>query len=676
MQYNTALGFLFFGLGLICINLEKLILGSFFGAITLLIGMITLAEYLWGLNTGLDELFMEGYVTVMTSHPGRMAPNTALCFLLSGLALVLVNPIHRKTKLIGLFQPLETFGAVITGLALVALVGYLFDIEYASGWGSQVRMAIHTSIGFCVVGFGLIIYKFPNLEEGGVPGLPVFLAVGLLVVSISFWKALNVEEYKNIESIRNNEVLHLKSLLTHRINQDILSLDRLKYRWQNRMYLNQEQWLKDARNYIKDKKELLAVEWVDENYIVRWLEPIRGNESAKDLDLSFEENRKRTLDFAKQNGKTQVTDVVEFVQGGLGFLIVSPIFAEDKFGGFILGVFEINKLLSSYAQIRELEGLSIEYYDSEKGLVDSEGVLKDSPSNHLQYRTQIDFRNISFGVNIIFEDSFFSNYKSGFPTVIGVAGILLSIIFSLLVYYNKKAKFHYDNIAKLADERNKLNEELRNLYNRVEKVREEERKHISREIHDELGQMLTAIKLDLSWLEKRVDLSETRMRDKVNSIYLCLDDSIKTVRRISTELRPQVLDVMGFCEALQWQSEKFMENTDVNCELHIEPQGIRVEPELSTDLFRVFQETLTNISRHSQAKNVKVDFFERKSEYELRVLDDGIGIDLAQINHLNSLGLLGIRERVLAWQGKVEIKGVVGEGTLLKVEIPKVNNGK
>ena len=174
MQYNTALGFLFFGLGLICINLEKLILGSFFGAITLLIGMITLAEYLWGLNTGLDELFMEGYVTVMTSHPGRMAPNTALCFLLSGLALVLVNPIHRKTKLIGLFQPLETFGAVITGLALVALVGYLFDIEYASGWGSQVRMAIHTSIGFCVVGFGLIIYKFPNLEEGGVPGLPVF----------------------------------------------------------------------------------------------------------------------------------------------------------------------------------------------------------------------------------------------------------------------------------------------------------------------------------------------------------------------------------------------------------------------------------------------------------------------------------------------------------------------
>lgn len=1235
MQYNTALGFLFCGLGLICINFEYLGLGRFFGGTASLIGLITLAQYQWGINTGLDELLMKGYVNVKTSHPGRMAPNTALCFLLSGMALFFSNAIHRKTRLITAVKPLEIFGAVIMGLGLVALAGYIFDIESAYSWGSPTRMAVHTSIGIAILGLGLIFYKIPVLEEDGAPRFPVFLVVGLLVVSVLFWKALIIEEEKKNINIRNHEVVNLKNLLTHRINQDILSLERLKQRWQNRLYSDKNQWLKDAGNYTRDKEELLAVEWVDENYIVRWIVPLKGSESVENLDLSFEENRKNVLDSAKKSGQTQLTGLIKFVQGGLGFLSASPIFVEGKFEGVILGVFEINKLLSSYTQIRKLKGLTIEYFDS-KDLFKEE-ILKLKPSNHWEHHTKIDFGNISFGVNLIFDDRYFSNYKSRSPLVIGIAGIFLSIIFSLLVYYNKKSKFHSDILAKqantkikineailnslldnspaiiymkdmsgqythinkkfeqilgvnkadvvdkntyevhprnvadkyvindrfvigtleplvteeifcvdnkmktfhtvqfpLRDERGKpigiagissdisvrkqneaflffqnnalelmahelsltkvleyivcgieeqtdnlkgsillldktgkylshgvapnlpqkyseaiygmsigpsagscgtavykkemvivediasdplwedfralalpcdlracwsipifnrsgsvlgtfalyynapnrptdweleimqsvahlaslaieqkrtqedlekykkelegsltLNEErlqlfleattdgvwdwnlvtdevffspswleslgyhpdelephvdswkklihpddmprvinlltdhlegrtefyqcenrllksdgswrwnidrgrvvkrdengkavrmvgsdtditslkeaefalrsseqnlvraqkmaslgswefdvknnsmtwsdevyrifgmeikqflgtyeafiemvhpgdrdwvheanmeaihknkpydlthrillpdgvvkflqvksrtfynkdgnperivgtflditekkiveqelqkshqqLRDLSNKLQSVREEEKKRISREIHDELGQTLTAIKLDLTWLEKRVDISEPQVSKKMQSIYSHLQESLETIRRVSTELRPQVLDVMGFCEALQWQVEKFMENTDINCELNIEPEGIRLNPELSTDLFRIFQEGLTNISRHSDATNVMVDFVENKIDYELTVKDDGVGIDSSRIKHSNSLGLLGMRERALIWNGHVEIKGVVGEGTLLKVNIPKVHNDR
>ncbi len=228
---------------------------------------------------------------------------------------------------------------------------------------------------------------------------------------------------------------------------------------------------------------------------------------------------------------------------------------------------------------------------------------------------------------------------------------------------------------KIAEENlKKSHQQLRNLSNKLQTVREEDKKRISREIHDELGQTLTAIKLDLTWLEKRIDISEPSMQDKIDSIYIHLQDCLDTVRRVSTELRPQVLDVMGFCEALQWQAEKFRENTNIEYTLDIEPSIIKLQAELSTDLFRIFQEALTNISRYSEASNVMISFVENKSVYQLCVEDNGVGIPASKIDHSNSLGLLGIRERALIWKGHVDIKGIAGVGTLLKVEIPKVKN--
>jgi len=235
--------------------------------------------------------------------------------------------------------------------------------------------------------------------------------------------------------------------------------------------------------------------------------------------------------------------------------------------------------------------------------------------------------------------------------------------------------FHFDiTEKKIAEEKlKKSHQQLRDLSNKLQTTREEDKKRISREIHDELGQTLAAIKLDLTWLEKRIDVSEPPVRDKIKSIYSHLENSLETVRRVSTELRPQVLDVMGFCEALQWQAEKFVENTNIQYKLNIEPEGIKLHPELSTDLFRIFQEALTNISRHSQATQVMISFVENKTGYELCVKDDGVGISNSRVYHSNSLGLLGIRERVLIWKGRVEIKGIVGEGTWLTVKIPKAN---
>ena len=216
----------------------------------------------------------------------------------------------------------------------------------------------------------------------------------------------------------------------------------------------------------------------------------------------------------------------------------------------------------------------------------------------------------------------------------------------------------------------KRTKELRDLNNKVQKVVEQEKISISREIHDDLGQTLTAIKLDLSWLEKKLNTSKPLVLEKIKSIYSLLDNSFHTVRKISTELRPQSLEVMGFDEALQWQVEEFITKTEIKCNL-IAPKKLKLPADLSTDLFRIVQEALTNVSRHSQANYVEIKFIEDEDNFKLTIQDDGIGIKTPLKNHIGSLGLLGISERALKWGGVFEIKGRIGEGTRLEITVPK-----
>ena len=161
MQYNTALGFLFCGLGLVFLNVEKSTYGRVLGVITSLIGSVTLIQYIFAINVGLDQLFMEHYISVATSHPGRMAPNTALCFLLCGSAFLL----HKKNIKNSNDSFTRSIGAIVVGLSLVALLGYLFELESAYGWGNLTRMALHTSVGFIILGLGIICFSFSTLEK-------------------------------------------------------------------------------------------------------------------------------------------------------------------------------------------------------------------------------------------------------------------------------------------------------------------------------------------------------------------------------------------------------------------------------------------------------------------------------------------------------------------------------
>ncbi|MDP6735049.1 MAG: PAS domain S-box protein [Nitrospinaceae bacterium] len=213
-------------------------------------------------------------------------------------------------------------------------------------------------------------------------------------------------------------------------------------------------------------------------------------------------------------------------------------------------------------------------------------------------------------------------------------------------------------------------QELRDLYNRLEAVREEERTRIARDIHDELGQMLTALKIDLSWLQKRLDSKQATVQDRAKTMSHLLDRTIKSVQEISTNLRPEVLDMLGLTEAIEWQVQEFQKRTGTECSMSPGTGDLELDPDLSTAVFRIFQETLTNVARHAAASELNIEFYKKEGELVLKVQDNGKGISEDQISHPKSLGLLGIRERALLWDGQVKISGAQGQGTTVVVKIP------
>lgn len=220
------------------------------------------------------------------------------------------------------------------------------------------------------------------------------------------------------------------------------------------------------------------------------------------------------------------------------------------------------------------------------------------------------------------------------------------------------------------EEIRKSHEQLHNLAAHLESIREEERTLIAREIHDELGQALTALKMDMSWLGKKLSAGQDFLSEKIESMTRLLDITIQTVKKISTELRPGLLDDLGLAAAIEWQAEDFQKRTGISCEISIKPEDIILDKERSTAVFRIFQETLTNIARHSRASMVEVSMRMEDNMIELKVQDNGKGISEEQVNDHNSFGIIGIRERVNFLGGNVEIRGQRNKGTSITVKIP------
>lgn len=216
---------------------------------------------------------------------------------------------------------------------------------------------------------------------------------------------------------------------------------------------------------------------------------------------------------------------------------------------------------------------------------------------------------------------------------------------------------------------------LRNLYARQQQLMENERTNIAREVHDELGQLLTAVNMDLSWVSSQYK-DHRMLADKIRSISEMVDSALDSVQGISAKLRPGVLDILGLIPAMKWQAREFSKRSGIPCRMDMPRKQTEMDKDISTALFRIFQEALTNIARHAEASSVAVRMRNvRDVAVVLVVRDNGRGISSDQISGIQSLGIMGMRERAEYFGGEITFRGVRGKGTTVVVKFPLGTGG-
>jgi len=242
--------------------------------------------------------------------------------------------------------------------------------------------------------------------------------------------------------------------------------------------------------------------------------------------------------------------------------------------------------------------------------------------------------------------------------------IVMAILTSADITERKQTEEALRRSEKIALQR----EQFQALAERLRRAREEERTRVARDLHDQIGQILTAIKLDLTWMTRRLPKTNEEFRDRLRGTIGLINDGVRSVRRICTGLRPGVLDDLGLAAAIEWQANEFASRTGIPCDISVPATDVILNGDQSTEFFRIFQECLTNVMRHAEAKSVRVSLRQQLNDLVLEVADDGKGFCESEVS--NSLGFLGMKERAQVCGGSIQIVSSPGRGTSVTLRVP------
>ena len=242
--------------------------------------------------------------------------------------------------------------------------------------------------------------------------------------------------------------------------------------------------------------------------------------------------------------------------------------------------------------------------------------------------------------------------------------ILMAVLTSADITERKQAEEALRRSEKIAMQR----EQFQALAERLRRAREEERTKVSRDLHDQIGQILTAIKLDLTWMGRRLPKANDEFRERMNGTIGLLNEGVQSVRKICSGLRPGVLDDLGLAAAIEWQSNEFASRTGIQCRISVPDDDVTLDGDQATEFFRIFQECLTNVMRHAEAKSVHISLNQQQGDLVLVVADDGKGFSGSDVSE--SLGFLGMKERAQVCGGSVEIASSPGSGTTVTLRVP------
>jgi signal transduction histidine kinase len=251
----------------------------------------------------------------------------------------------------------------------------------------------------------------------------------------------------------------------------------------------------------------------------------------------------------------------------------------------------------------------------------------------------------------------------------------LSLWRSMSVYSTEKGYFVAvsENITERKRFETNLQEShfnLRKLTAHLNLTREMELKAFARKVHDELGTSLTLLKFDLAWLKRHYPTEDNAVTERIRAMDELIHESTKTVQMITSELRPSLLDEQGLAATIEWQAGEFEKRSGISCNLEIDPSIPSLSQDKTINVFRIFQQSLSNVIRHADATSVLVSLSTTARQLVLRIADNGVGISDQAISSATSFGIMGMKERTRLCNGSITIVGIQGKGTTISIDIP------
>lgn len=343
MRFNTALCFFVAGAALALADRDRASWTRALGAFLLTFAALSLSQDLSGKSLGMDELFIRDYLPLGTNSPGRMAPNTALCFIAYGAACLCERKVRRAW--VSWVQSLAA--SVLVALGGLSLFGYLSGVTTFLDWGRFAYMAAHTAGGMVILGTGIFLHAWVRRMQGeDPPWLPVPFGMAVLVASLVIWRALANQERHVLEQILLQEGGGLQQQLRDDYHNRQLALIRMAKRWEAGRTPTREEWEADARLYVQHQSGYRALEWVDPHYCIRWVVPLERNESVVNLDLSADPVRRSPYERASAGQPITGPDI-DLYQGGRGFVHCIAVTRRGRPDGFVTAVFEIPKWMEA-----------------------------------------------------------------------------------------------------------------------------------------------------------------------------------------------------------------------------------------------------------------------------------------------------------------------------------------
>lgn len=439
MQFNTALCFFLTSAVIFLTQTSSSKLARLLSALMILLVILTLSEYIFGSNLGIDTLFVLPFTHVNVVHPGRMAPNTALAFFVVGIILFVVNTPSRASSYKLELVTLLSF--LVEAVGLFALFGYFSGVKTAYGWGRFTFMAFHTALGFSLLGLGFIVsFLKKNIKKNRW----LVLAPGIctLLITLLLWQLFNYFENKQVSANIQFESKTLSASIETELNTQLLAIHRMGKRMAMGEAKSQSFWNQDAKNYISDAGYYRAIFFLDKQMNILWMQPQDNHSLRKDIESQFQNKLSPFMNELLTTDKPVISPLFEIDQRPLCLLAVSVMNDSENIG-FIVGLVEPIQLLDRYLNATSLlENFKIEAYEGKQKFYESKGE-GSTFKNQIGYSYamgNIRLGNRDWSLSLYPTNSYLNQSSSSSPEIILIFGTLLSLFVSLAMLLAQKAK--------------------------------------------------------------------------------------------------------------------------------------------------------------------------------------------------------------------------------------------